>query len=277
MPIFRGPFLEKVGRGAHVGTILELAECHARFSPPSLSSPLSSWFDFFYRLIFEKYRCEYVYKNTIANSLFLSRHSLQHSFMTDEIRSAGSRADVAILNGTSTVYEIKSQYDSFERLDSQLPDYQKVFDRICIVTTGTKAVSAMERIDPNIGIIAMREDGTLSTLREPVSNKSNVDPGAIFDCMRQREYCSAVIEAFGFVPQVPNSQLYREARRMFCSLDPAVAHDLMVDRIKRRGKKKSFVDLIDSAPASLKFACLSFSKSASMAANISMRLQQPLI
>jgi hypothetical protein len=276
-PIFRGPFLEKVARGAHVPVILELAGYHSLFGPPSLHDPLSDWFDFFYKLLFEHYRCEYVYKNALATKLFLSRHSLRNSFMTDEIRSADSRADVAILNGTSTVYEIKSQYDSFDRLDGQLLDYKKVFDQIYIVTTDAKAVSALRLVEPSVGVIVLRDDGTLSTLRDSKSNKFNTDPGTIFDCMRRPEFSAAVVQAFGFVPQVPNSRLYKNAREMFCSLPPATAHDLMVNQIKKRGKKKPFANLIDAAPLSLKHACLSFSKSASMASSIEMRLQEPLI
>jgi hypothetical protein len=276
VPIFRGPFLEKVARGTHLPAILELADCHSRFGPPSPRSSLSSWFDFFYGLLFEQYRCEYIYKNAITTKLFLSRHSLKNSFMTDEIRSGKSRADVAILNGTSTVYEIKSQYDSLERLGCQLMDYKRVFDRICVVTTHTKALSAVGSVESSVGIIVMRDDGTLSTLREPTSNKDYTDPGAIFDCMRRSESNRALVEAFGFVPQVPNSQLYRKTREMFRALPPAMAHDLMVDQVKKRGKKKPFADLIGKAPASLKHACMSFSKSASMATDIARRLEQPL-
>ncbi len=257
--------------------MLELADHYSQFGPPPTKSPLSDWFDFFYQLLFTRYRCEYVYKNAIATKLFLSRHSLQTSYMTDEIRSANSRADVAILNGTSNVYEIKSQYDSFDRLGGQLADYKRVFDRICIVTNDVKAGSAMRDLEPIIGVIAMREDGTLSVVREPKSNKNNTDPAAIFDCMRQTEFCRAVVESFGFIPQVPNSQLYRAAREMFCSLRPAVAHDLMVNQVKKRGKRRPFVDLINKAPDSLKHACLSFTKSQAMAKKISERLNGPLI
>jgi hypothetical protein len=275
--IFRRPFLEKVAQGMHLPTILELAHYYRDFRAPSTQAPLSEWFEFFYRLLFERYRCEYVYKNVIATKIFLSRHSLQTSFMTDEIRSAGSRGDVAILNGTSTIYEIKSHYDSFERLDTQLSDYRRVFDHIYIVTTIRKGELAARLFDSTIGIIALRDDGTLSVLRESPSNKSLTDPGTIFDCMRQSEYCRAVTHAFGYVPQVPNSQLYRRAREMFCSLPPDVAHDLMVEQVKRRGKKRPFVELIKSAPVSLKYVCLSFSKSATMALTIAARLKEPLI
>jgi hypothetical protein len=275
--LFRCPFLERVADGTHVAPIIELADYYSDFAPPSPNARLRDWFEFFYGLLFEKYRCEYVYKNAIATKIFLSRHALQNSFMTDEIRSAKSRGDVAILNGTSTVYEIKSHYDSFDRLDTQLMDYRRVFDRIYIVTTEKKGETATKLFEPPVGVIVLRGDGTLSTLREAPSNKGATDPGAVFDCMRRMEYCRAIAQEFGYVPQVPNSQLYRHAREMFCSLPPSVAHDLMVKQIKKRGKKQPFVDLIESAPVSLKHACLNFSKSATMASSIAIRLQEPLI
>jgi len=266
-----------VARGNHAPTMLELGDHYSQFGPPSQKASLRQWFDFFYKILFYEYRCEYVYKNAIANKLFLSRHSLQNSLMTDEIRSAKSRADLAILNGTSTVYEIKSRYDSFDRLHAQLSDYSRVFDRIYIVTTETKAAIAICQTKLPIGVIAMRDDGTLSVLREAESNKANTDPGTVFDCMRRSEFSRAVIEAFGSFPNAPNSQIYRAAREMFCSLPPSVAHDLMVRHVKTRGKRKPFVDLIIKAPRSLKHACLSFTKSQTMATRIAERLSRPLL
>jgi hypothetical protein len=275
--IFRGPFLERVALNTHTRTILELADYYAAFSPPSGTAPLRDWFDFFYNLLFERYRCEYVYKNAIATKIFLSRHSLKDSFMTDELRSGASRADVAILNGTSVVYEIKSQYDSFDRLPGQIADYRRIFDQIIVVTTEPKAASLDKSVDADIGLIVMRKDGTLSTVRKPESNKHNTDPATIFDCMRQIEFCRATAEAFGLLPDVPNSKLYCTIKEMFCSLKPAKAHDLMVRQVKSRGKKKPFADLILNAPISLKHACLSFTKSQSMAISINDRLGASLI
>lgn len=274
--LFRCPFLERIARGRHVRSILEIADHFSAFKPPSQSARLSIWFGFFYRQLLDHYRCEYVYKNAIATKIFLSRHSLQNSLMTDEIRSAGSRGDVAILNGTSTIYEIKSEFDSFDRLDNQVSDYQKVFDRIYVVTTEKKSRVLTGTAQRSVGIIVLRDDGTLSTLRESESHKQSTDPAAIFDCMRQSEYCRAVAEVFGYVPQVPNSELYRKAKEMFCSLPSHVAHDLMVSQIKRRGKKRPFAELIESAPVCLKHVCLSFSKSPTMARQIAARLEEPL-
>ena len=277
-PIFRGPFLQRVARHRHVSTLLELGEHFSDFSPPDQRRPLREWFEFFYVLLSANYRCEYIYKNAIATKLYLGgHHSLQDSLLTDELRSGSSRADVVILNGTSTVYEVKSAYDSLERLPSQLADYRKVFDNIVVVTTQKRASFVKARIDDPVGVMSLDDAGELAVVKEPSSNKANTDPAAVFDCMRQPEFCAIVKEEFGHIPAVPNSWLYREARALFCQLDPSRAHDLMVERVRLRGKRQPFVELVNSAPESLKHACLSFSESQALAIRIKERLSEPLL
>ena len=75
------------------------------------SMPLKKFFDWIYDLLVKRYRSEYIYKNAIANKILLGKHSLNTSHMLTEFRAANCKADVVVLNGTSTVYEIKSEYD----------------------------------------------------------------------------------------------------------------------------------------------------------------------
>ena len=276
-PIFRGPFLKRVANDRHVSTLLELAAHFSRFSPPRTCEPLRDWFDFFYTLLSSHYRSEYIYKNAIATKLYLIGHSLHNSLLTDELRSGNSRADVVILNGTSTVYEIKSAFDSFDRLESQLADYRRVFDRIVVVTTKDRAALLTERVGDPVGVMSLSTAGELAVVKACSSNKANTDPAVVFDCMRQPEFCDVVKKACGQIPDVPNSRLYREARTLFCELDPSRAHDLMVERVKMRAKKRPLVELVNSAPQSLKHACLSFSQSQALAIQINERLAEPLL
>ena len=223
LPIFRGPFLERIAHDQHHSTIRELGDYFSSFSPPSASDPLENWFDFFYTLLTEQYRCEYVYKNTLANNVYLAgRHSLQNSLLTDELRSGNSRADVVIINGTSTVYEVKSKYDSLNRLEGQITDYRKVFDRIYVVTTAEKIKAVSSKIDPVIGILVLNENGQLDEVKEAQSNKANTEPATIFDCMRKVEYCSIVKRQFGYIPNVPNSKLYRESKKTILPIRPRI-------------------------------------------------------
>lgn len=277
-PIFRGPFLKRVAQGHHVSTLLELKDNFSDSSPPKHQQPLKDWFDFFYSILLNQYRCEYVYKNIITTKLYLDEHhDPQESLLTGELRSGNSRADVVILNGTSTVYEIKSAYDSFERLDSQIEDYRKVFDRIVVVTTEEKSELAIDRVDDPIGVMKLNAEGCLTVVREASSNKANTDPATVFDCMRQSEFCAVIKTAFGDIPNVPKSRIYREARAQFCRLDPSVAHDLMVKRVRMRDNRKPFSDLVASSPVSLKHACVLFSnKTQALAIQLKERLEDPL-
>ena len=189
LPIFRGPFLERIGYGKHYSTMSELIN---EFSP-TLKQPrpqsLGDWFEFFYLLLTQKYRCEYVYKNTLATSLYLNkRHSLGSSLLINELRVGKSRADVVILNGTSTVYEVKSEYDSFERLEAQIADYRKVFDRIYVMTATEKVNAVLDKVEASVGVLKLEEDLRITPAREAQSNKANTDPAMIFDCMRRAEF-----------------------------------------------------------------------------------------
>ena len=275
-PIFRGPFLERIAHGKHHSAIHELGKNFSPLSsPPSVSEPLKDWFEFFYSLLLEQYRCEYVYKNAVATGLYLAgRHSFENSLLTGEFRSGNSRADVVIINGTSTVYEVKSKYDSLKRLEGQVADYKNVFDRIFIVTTAEKTKAVLGKVDPLVGVMVLGDDGKLDEIREAQSNKANTDPAIIFDCMRQAEFCSAIKDVFGYVPSVPNSKLYRESKELFCRLAPDASRS---NAVRMRGKRKPFADLINEAPNSLKHACLSFSKSQALAFQIRERLKEPLL
>ena len=277
-PLFRGPFLERVAAGKHRGMMLELGEHFSSFSPPSLNEPLRNWFDFFYSILRTQYRCEYVYKNAIAIHQYLVEpNPHQTSLLLDEFDVGKSRADVAILNGTSIVYEVKSKYDSLDRLEIQVSDYLKAFDRVYVVTTDERVAEVRGKIKPPVGVMRLTSDDHLDVIEEAQPNKGQTDPGTVFDCMRQKEFCSAVQDAHGHVPDVPNSMLYTESRKLFCQLDSDRAHDLMVDKIRGRVRKKPFVDLINDAPTSLKHACIAFSKTQKLAIRIKERLNEPLL
>ena len=221
LPIFRGPFLERIGYGTHGSTLRELInEFHLHLNNPRPKS-LGDWFECFYSLLLEKYRCEYVYKNALSTSLYLNgRHLPGASLLISELRVGNSRADLAIFNGTSTVYEVKSHYDSFERLEAQIADYRKVFDCIYIVTATEKIEAVLDKVETTIGVMKLEDNGEFTVEREAQSNKANTDPATIFDCMRQAEFRSAVEDAVGYIPDVPGADLYLELKKNLLPIAP---------------------------------------------------------
>ncbi len=216
---------------------------------PSMS--FGEFFDTLYALIADSYRSEYVYKNVIANKILLGRHSLNTACMLTELRVGNCKADVVILNKTSTVYEIKSEFDSLERLDKQIASYAQVFDLVNIITSNGQLAKLEKAIPRTIGLIELTSTSTLRTVRKPLSLKNDVKPEVIFDTLRKPEYLTIISKAYGYVPDVPNTRIYTECRKLFGKLSPELAHDEMVNALKLRPNKQILARLVHNVPSSL--------------------------
>jgi len=215
------------------------------------ATTLGEFFDWVYNLLFKNYRNEYIYKNVIANKILLGKHSLNTSQLLTEFRVGRSKADVVLLNGASTVYEIKSQYDSFARLEKQMRAYFEIFDYINVITSSSQVKKLDSILPDKAGILVLTNRNTISTIREPKSNKENLNPDILFDSLRKAEYMRIIKEYYGAVPDVPNTQIYRECKRLFCEIPPVYAHDLTIKILKARNNSKRLKDFIDKAPSSL--------------------------
>jgi hypothetical protein len=192
----------------------------------------------------------------------LGKHNLNTAFMLTEFRVDDCKADAVVLNGTSHVYEIKSEMDSFERLDRQLTAYHKMFDFITVITTERLFKAVEERVPPEVGIRVLAEGRyrfkTHGCRREAISNKANVDPIVIFNSLQRQEYLKIIKEEFGVsLRHLPNTQIYGEAKKFFAQLAPETAHDKMVEVLKLRKQTRRLVDFIMEVPDSLKAASLS--------------------
>lgn len=222
-------------------------------------STYRQFFKVAYKYLFKNYRSEYLYKNAIANNILLGRHSLNTSFMLQEFRAANCKVDAVVLNGTSNVYEVKSELDTFERLERQISAYQKVFDRVQVITSRSQSAKLLEKLDDKVGVYVLSEKGefgNISIIRESVSGKSKVRPEVIFDSLRRTEYLEILKNEFSFIPDVPNTKVYKVSKEKFISLSPEKAHDLMVEVLKMRGSAKQLKEFINSAPKELKASLL---------------------
>jgi hypothetical protein len=240
----RSEFMEGIIKESNLSRIIE----------PGMS--LGGFYDSIYKHLLKTYRNEYIYKNAIAEKILLGKHSLNTSFMLTEFRAADCKADTVILNGTSNVYEIKSEFDSLDRLQKQIQAYQKVFDLIHVITSPSQLEKVENVIDSKIGIMVLTERNTIKTIRDPKSGRNQVQPMIIFDSLRKAEYVSIIKDIFGFIPDVPNTLIYKKCKALFCKLSPEKAHDSMVNVLKKRGNSICLKEFILEVPNSLKAASL---------------------
>ncbi|MBC8342546.1 MAG: hypothetical protein H8E61_01020 [Bacteroidetes bacterium] len=92
----------------------------------------------------------------------------------------------------------------------------------------------------------------------------------MFDSLRKKEYVKGVEEYYGAVPNVPNTQIYRECKKLFCKIPPETAHDLTMNILRKRNNTKVLKEFINKAPDSLSAYALSIcSETAKMRALMS--------
>jgi len=221
------------------------------------SYSLRHFFDWVYDLLLKNYRNEYIYKNAIANKILLGRHSLNTSHMLTEFRVANCKADVVILNGTSTVYEIKSEFDSFYRLENQIESYRKIFNHINVITSNSQLKKLYSKLPDGIGIMILTDRNTIKVVRNSRSQYSHLNAEVIFNSLRKNEYTAIIKEFYGNVPDVPNTQIYKVCKELFITLPVDQLHDSMVQHLSYRKNSKLLQEFVKQAPSSLTAYALS--------------------
>ena len=205
----------------------------------------------------EGYRHEYVYKSALTEKILLGRHSLQTASMLSEFRVGDCKADVAILNGTATVYEIKSERDSLVRLERQIRAYSQVFASVYVVSAECHLKSVTSCVPETVGILRLNNRYQISTEREAVDQPDRTSPAAIFDSIRTAE-AGMILKARGMeIPDVPNTALYQVLRELFVRLEPREAHLGMVAALKKTRNRLPLAQLVEQLPVCLQTAALS--------------------
>lgn len=273
--LFNKSLLKGLAKNAEPETIARATQ-HSPVQHLASTLPLGQLLDRLHDLLSLHYRSEYVYKNAIAKKIVLERHIHKQSRFIPEFRVNHSKADTVVLNGTSTVYEIKTELDDLSRLQGQLADYKLVFDKIYVVTHADADQKVADAVANDIGIITLTENAQLEVVRESHSNMVNVDPFIIFESLRRAEYLKILSEKFGYVPTQNRFHEYHEAREQFGKLSSVEAHTGMLECLKARTKDPRFIDFVRRLPQSLRALGLASELSFKQQDQILARLSQPL-
>ena len=111
-----------------------------------------------YSYMDNEYRNEYYYKNTLFNNLLLQKHSLLETAALTELPIANSKADFVMINGKGIVYEIKTDLDNLQRLESQIIDYYKVFKYVNVVVSKKQLEKVKEFLqETKVGIYELTD------------------------------------------------------------------------------------------------------------------------
>lgn len=202
-------------------------------------------------------RDEYIYRAAVTHKVLMGKHSLNTACMLTEFRAGACKADLVILNGTATVFEIKSERDSLARLANQVANYKKVFACVNVITSEAHLRGVIEVVPEDAGVMCLSGRYRISTVRDAEERPDRVCPVTIFESLRAAE-ARAILKSLGHrVPEVPNTMLHQAMRALFADLRPEDVHLAMVNTLKRTRNLSLLSELVGKLPASLHAAALS--------------------
>lgn len=201
----------------------------------------STYADFFNSLYNEmklNYKNEYVYLNEIFINKILKKHGENHKVFT-ELSVNNSMADLVVVNGTTTAYEIKTELDSLARIDGQLLDYTRVFDKVYVITHRTLANKIKEYLSmsfPTVGIYVLNDSYRLKLIKGATSNKDSFDQELMFSMLNRNEFEEL-------------DEDYYIAKEKFMLFSTKKAHLFLKNKLYERRKD---IQLVNHLPDSLK-------------------------
>lgn len=205
-----------------------------------------------YSFMNKHYRTEYYYKNTILNKLLLKRHNYKTTIALTELPIGNSKADFVMINGKGVVYEIKTELDNLDRLDSQIQDYYKAFTHIFIVTYQENLEKLEKNLNDKIGLIVLTKRNALKVIRESQECFQYLDYDTIFRILRKKEF-EGIIEKNGMeLPKVSQFDYYTECLKLLKNINILNLQHLMLKQLKTR-MRVEVVEASIKMPDELKF------------------------
>jgi hypothetical protein len=202
------------------------------------------------------YRCEYIYKNEIANQLLLKYHNDNSATLLKEVPSYCCIADIVIVNGNTVAYEIKTELDSFDRLPSQINSYQTIYDHVNVVTHQGAVKKLLNKLDSSIGVIILDDKGILTEVRKASQNNHLFDREKAVLTLRQSELVAAYEKYVEKLPIMGTALIHSFCYEWYLSLDKYDAHTVFYEALKSRRPSAHQFELIKQCNHALKMLFL---------------------
>jgi hypothetical protein len=213
-----------------------------RYDENWLKSRKATYLDYLkyvYSVLAENYQNEYIFKNEFLNEWLISELGEDNSKIFSEFRVGNSVADLAMFNGNSKIFEIKTEFDSDIRLPLQLENYKKAFNQIYLIIPETK-LSIYEKYDETVGLITFNSDSENHfNIKRNASINLEIDSTTIMRILHTNEYKSIVNKYFGNLPHMTSFSQFKICSELICEIPKHELNKLFIAQIKKRGDNRA--------------------------------------
>jgi hypothetical protein len=167
------------------------------------------------------YRSEYFYKSILVEKIVRGVHSPNTMAVYSEFRVGLSRADLVLINGDATVYEIKTEMDDLSKAEKQVAEYFSCFKKVVFVVDERHIDGVIAILPRQVGISSICARSRIKIVRAPAARSDLINSRALFSCMHRSEYerllddfaspeldRNSYAKILGFIDKMPVDDLY---------------------------------------------------------------------
>ena len=247
--IFTIPYLDSIQHSKHFQSTLSDKNISL---PTTYKSVISN----LYQELMHTHRNEYFYKNELLNSLLIQNGKISSCSALTELPVADSKTDMIFIdeNDAGVVYEIKTELDTLNRLESQIHNYYKAFPYVYVVTSSSH-LQQLECIleESNVGIIELTDDDRFVYRKKVVYDASHLSYDVLFRILRKKEFESIVLKYFGKLPDVSDFVYYGACLELLKNLDIVLFQKEVVSCLRKRNLVRDAESFTNNVPYELSF------------------------
>ncbi len=227
----------------------------------------SDYFSYLYSWLKKEYQCEYFFKNEIISQYILKKLGTENSIIFNEFRVGESIVDLAMFNGESKAFEIKTNFDSPKRLLKQLDSYRRIFNKVYLIVSYDRLHQYLDIIPNCIGVLSLsvRRNRVIIDMIREAETSMNLDCEVLMRCLRTKEYRNIVQKFYQTLPK-EDENFYTICLDALKAIPKQNLNQLFITEIKNR---KSITNLLYDIPLEFRQVCLSL--------NLSLRKTEILI
>lgn len=198
-----------------------------------------------YKMLGKHYPYEYIIKNEFLNQWLKKELGRNNSLIFNELRIGKAIADLAMFNGVSKVFEIKSILDKEFRLSKQIQEYKKLFNEVYIIVPKVQLSKYIE-YDKCVGIITYDSDFRQFALvqKSPLNNK--IDKDVIMEVLHTKEYLKITKSYYKELPEMNTFVQFETCKKLIANIPNNALNKLFLEVIKERKINNLFFNKVNS-------------------------------
>lgn len=230
---------------------------HAHLFPNYLEQTNASLLSRIFSALVEQYRNEYVYKSSLVNQVLLKEYNMSETTALFEFKISSSIADMLLINGKARLFEIKTELDSPERLESQITDYRKAVGNITVVTYESLADKYLDLIKgTGVGLTVLNTSYQLVEVKKAANDSRYLEHEVLFKMLHKTEYTNIILNYFGIVLDVPNTVYFTQCLALVKQIEINTFQRLAFEELKKRKLNEAELIESDLTPEELKTICI---------------------